>query len=260
MRSDVTRIQTPEEQELDRKLSELNELETELAQCELDLLTLQTELRTFESKYLRIIGVKYAELDDILAQIAEAEALAKPQDKKIQEQASQARAQAKESAQAAWITEEPRMEKFRPSESLKKLYREVAKRIHPDLAEDEEERIKLQKLMADANRAYEEGDEQKLRDILNAWESSPESVRGEGVAAELVRVIRKIAQISKRLRAIKTEIVHMKESDLYRLKIKADRAEDEGRDLLNEMALKVGEEIVSASKRLVEITKERVHK
>lgn len=259
MKNDIMRSKTPEEQEFSRKLSELDELETELAQRELDLATFKAELHTFETRYLRTVGARYAELDEIQAQIAEAETRIKPKDKKIQEQAAQARAKAKESAQAAWITEEPRGEKFRPSESLKKLYRELAKCIHPDLAVDEKERLRRQKLMADANRAYEEGDEVKLKAILAEWESSPESVKGEGIAVELVRVIRKIAQVKKRLGTIETEITQLEESDLYKLKTKAEKAEDEGRDLLAEMALRVDKEVVLASKCLTEMTRRRGH-
>ena len=259
MRTDITRTQTPEERELSRKLFELSELETELAQCELDLATLQAESHTFEARYIRIVGVCYAELDEIEAQIAEAEARLKPKDDKIQEEAAQARDQAQASAQAAGIAQEPREDKFSPSESLKKLYREVAKCIHPDFATDEKERTRRQQLMADANRAYEEGNETKLRAILTEWKSSPESVEGEGTAAELVRVIRKIAQVEKRLRVIETESTQLEESDLYQLKTKVETAENEGRDLLDEMASRVKEEIASASKRLARITGRRVH-
>jgi len=113
--------------------------------------------------------------------------------------------------------------------------------------------------MADGNRAYEEGDEAKLRAILAEWESNPESVRGEGTAAELVRVIRKIAQVEKRLRVIETEIAHLDESDPYQLKTKVEAAENEDRDLLAEMAARVKEEIVLASERLGRITGRRVH-
>ena len=259
MRTDITRTQTPEERELSRKQYELAELEAELAQRELDLVTLQAELHTFETRYIRNVGVYYAELDEIEAQVAEAEARLKPKNNKIQEEAAQARTQAQTSAQAAGIVQESREEKFAPSESLKTLYRELAKCIHPDLATDEKERIRRQQLMADANRAYEEGDEAKLRAILAEWESSPESVKGEGTAAELVRVIRKIAQVENRLRVIETEIAHMEESDLYQLKTKVEAAENEGRDLLAEMASRVKEEIALARERLARITGRRVH-
>lgn len=257
--TDITQKQTPEERELSRKLSELAELEVEMVQRELDLATLQAELNTFEARYLRTVGVRLAELDEIEAQIAEAEARLKPKDKRIQEQAAQARTQAQESAGATGITQEPKEERFKPSERLKKLYREVAKCIHPDLAVDEEERSRRQKLMAKANRAYEQGDEDKLQAILAEWESSPESVKGEGTAAELVRVIRKIAQVKNRLRAIEINIAQQEESDLYQLKTKADAAEKEGRDLLAEMASKMDEQIALANRRLSEITRRRVH-
>ncbi len=258
MKTDITRKQTPEERELSRKQYKLSELEAELTQSELDLATLQAELNTFESRYTRIVGGCYAELDEIEARISEAEARLKPKDIKIQEQAAKARAQAQGSAQAAGIAQEPRGAKFEPSESLKKLYREVAKHIHPDLAIGEKERVRRQQLMADANRAYEEGDESKLRAILAEWGNCPESVKGEGVAAELVRVIRKIAQVKERLRVIETEIAQLEESDLFQLKTKVEMAENKGRDLLVEMASQVKAEIASASERLAGITGRRV--
>ncbi|MGH7889373.1 MAG: molecular chaperone DnaJ [Thermodesulfobacteriota bacterium] len=257
MGTDLTQRQTPEERELSKKLSELSALETELAQRELDLATLQAELRAFENLYLRIVGVRYAELDEIEAQIAEALARLNPKDSNAQEQGAEARAQAKESAEATGnIKEQEEPIKFRPSENLKKLYWEVAKRIHPDLATDEEERIRRQQLMAEANRAYEEGDEERLKTILREWEESPESVKGDGPGAELVRVIRKIVQVEERLRNIEIEINQLKESDLYKLKTKVEEAEKEGRDLLAEMAEQLDEQIVDVRKLLDEI-KER---
>lgn len=225
----------------------------------MDLATLRAELYTFQESYLHTVGVRLAELDEIEAQIAEAEARLRPKDNRFQEKASHARAQAKQSAEATGIIEEPKKEKFKPSERLKALYREVAKRIHPDLAIDEKERLRRQILMADANSAYKEGDEAKLLAILDEWESRPESVKGEGTAAELVRVIRKISQVETRLRAIEIEIAQLEESDLYKLKIEAERAEDEGRDLLTELASQVDEKIAFASKRLAEITRGRVY-
>ena len=40
----------------------------------MELTTFQGELRAFEARYLCIIGVRYAELDELEAQIAEAQA------------------------------------------------------------------------------------------------------------------------------------------------------------------------------------------
>src|SRR3990172_5241544 len=254
MGTKITRRQTPEEKELHKKLSELATLEAELTQHELDLATIQGELRAFENRYLRVIGVRYAELDKIEAQIAEALARLNPKDNKAKERAEKARYQAQESAHATGnIQEQKESLKFKPSENLKKLYREVAKSIHPDLSTDEEERARRQQLMAEANRAYEEGDEERLEAILRKWESSPESVKGEGTGTDLVRAIRKIAQVEERLRAIEVEINQLKKSDLYKLKAKAEETEKEGRDLLADMAKQLDEQNADALKRLAEI-------
>ncbi len=257
MSTDITLMQTPEEAELKHKLAELAALETELAQRELDLATLQAELHFFETRYLHIVGVRYAELDEIKAQIAEAQASLNPTDETIRKRAERARAQAQESAQTTAAAQQPSLPgDFKPSENLKKLYREVAKRIHPDLATHEKERARRQELMAEANRAYEAGDEARLQAILREWESSAESIKGEGIGAELVRVIRKIAQVKERLRAIDSEIEALKNSDLYRLREKVEKAAQEGRDLLADMATRLDVEIADARQRLDELASE----
>ena len=246
--------QTPEDRELKKKQEELKTMESELAQKELDLATLLGELHSFEGRYLHIVGTRYSKLDEMEARILEAMAYQKPDDPEIQEQAAQARARAQESSRDAGITELLKDTKeFQPSESLKQLYRQVAKVIHPDLTTDEEERTRRQRIMAEANRAYEQGDENKLLSILHEWESCPESVKGDGPGAGLVRVIRKIAQVEDRLCSIEDEIACIKGYDLYQLKIKVDDAKKEGRDFLNEMALQIEKQISDAQKRLNQI-------
>ena len=181
MTTRITHVTSPEAREVEKKKTELASLEARLAERELDLATLQAELRSFEGTYLRIVGSRFAELDQIEAQIAEAGARNKPKDREAQQRASQARAQAQESARAVEGEQQAgKREPFRPSDNLRKLYREVAKRIHPDLATDESERKRRHELMTEANRAYEEGDAARLEAILRDWESSPESVKGEG--------------------------------------------------------------------------------
>ena len=243
-------IEKPEERELENKKAELASLEAELVQRELDFATLRTELRSVESRYLGTVGILYAELDQIEAEIAEAEARRRPSDLGAQDHATRARTQAEESAQTARAAGES---KPKPTESLKKLFREVAKRIHPDLATNDADRARRQKLMAEANRAYEEGDEAKLQAILSEWETSPESVEGEGVGPELIRVIRKVAQIQRRLVEIEGEMQQLRTSDLYQLWAKTDEAETQGRDLFKEMASQVEQEINVARNRLASI-------
>ena len=252
MKNEIAKKETPEERELRKKLAELAELEGILGEKELELATFKAELNAFEAMYMGIVGIKYAELDEIEAKIAEAKLRDNPSDKIAQEEATRARAD--ESREATGQVEEA-FEEFIPSDTLKKLYREVAKRIHPDLAEGDYARLKREELMAKANRAYQEGDSEKLRAILAEWEDSPESVKGEGAGAELVRLVRKIAQVEGRLRTIELEMAQLKQSDLYELKSKVEKAEIQGRNLLSEMAAKVEKEISNAKERLLRVTK-----
>ena len=249
---DIVRSQTPEQQELEKKKAELASLETLLAERELLLSTLRAELHSFENRYTRTVGVKYAELDSIEAEINERLYAAEPNNDELHKKAQEARSKADESARetSGASINQGASEKFAPSDNLKKLYRELAKQIHPDLTTDPEERKRCERLMADANAAYEDGDVARLQKILREWKSSPESVKGDGVGAELVRTIRKIAQVEERLVKIKKETKDLKASDIYKLYIKAQEAEKEGRDLLDEMAAHLDKDITDARTKL----------
>ena len=247
--------QKPEERELEEKLFEVASLEAELTQRELDLTTLQAELNVFQEEYLRIVGARYAKLDEIKAQIADYCSGTNPKDTDAKERFGEALGGAE---QSAWETQETsndrRMPKeFKSSESLKKLYREIAKCVHPDLAIDEGERLRRQKFMAELNHAYQDGDDERLQRIFQEWESSPESIIGEGLGNELIRTIRKIAQIKERLKVIEEQIDALERSDVNQLRIKVIGAQSEGRDLLREMANRLDIEYLDAFNQLLEL-------
>ena len=259
MSKKLAKQNTPEERELSQKLEELLNLQTLLAQRELDLTTLQAELHAFERHHFRVVGVRYAELDEVEAEIADLLSRSSPQNQEMRMRAAEGRDRANESAHESKMIQETagQAEKFKPSDTLKKLYRDVAKSIHPDLATDDDDRTRRQRFMAEANQAYEEGDEICLREILREWESSPDAIKGDGVAAELIRVIRKIAQVQERLRTIEATIDDLESSDLYRLKGEVESAEAEERDLLAEMASRLDRQIANARQRLAGLTTEQ---
>ena len=198
---------------------------------------MQGELQAFEFLYLRVVGIKIAILDDIKAQIAEANANLYKKDKLAENNAEYARAQAQELAQAVGTAQARSglRDKFKPSENLKSLYREAAKRFHPDLATNEKDRTRLTMLMADVNDAYKAGDEEKLRKILREWEDSPENIAGDDVGAMLIRTIRKIAQVQNRLSTILLDIHLLKTSDLFLFWDRVQEAEKENRNFFDEM-------------------------
>lgn len=248
---------TPEEIELEKKRAELSVLKEELALKELDLTTLQVDLEDLRHRYLRIVGVKLARLDDLEAQIAEILARLDPKSEDDRKEADRSRTQAQESANTTGsiAEEEYETEPFKPSENLKQLYRDLAKKVHPDLAPDDQTRERRHRFMQEVNQAYSEGNEERLRSLLHEWESSPDSVSGEGTGAELIRIIRQIARVRVRIEAIIQEMEHHKESELYILKLKIDEVQDEGRDLLSEMAAEVDGQIKDADARRSDVNK-----
>jgi DnaJ-class molecular chaperone len=193
------------------------------------------------------------------AQVAERMAAEDPKNGRLQRAAREARLRADASRTAASVKESEETKIFSPSPELKRAYREVAKRIHPDLTTNESDRARRQELMAEANEAYQQGDELRLAKILDTYESSPETVEGEGAGAELVRVIRKLSLMKNRLGEIETEIQRFINSDLNLLKIQVEDAQELGHDLLVEMAEKVRKRITDCKERLEVFAPGRVH-
>ena len=71
----------------------------------------------------------------------------------------------------------------------------------------------------------------------------------------MVRVIREIAQVRKRLDAIKTEIEELAQAELSRLKKQVEEAGARGQDLLAEIAGQLDARIEQARTRLKEVSK-----
>lgn len=251
MASLPARILSPEEQELARKQALLASLESELLDRELALATLKLELDAFERRYLSMVGRRYADLDELEALIAEALFRKQPGDQTVRKRAEKARGQATASAQSVGrITAQSLDKTVRQSDSLRDLYYHAAKLLHPDLSLDPAQKDIRKRRMAEVNEAYAAGDEERIRQILRNWHASPETVEGTGTATELVRVIRKIAQLESRLQAIATEMAQLQASELFDLRRRVLEAAENGRDLLDEMATRIDQQIANAKSRL----------
>lgn len=245
------KARTPEEEELDRKVAKLAELEAQLADRELELASFLADLVHFEKRYLQTVGRRYALLDDLKAKIAEARARQNPHKQDARDDARQARSKAQESARAVgeetagppFPDDAGSPSKANRSESLRKLYHKAARALHPDLTLDGDEKKKRHLLMAELNEAFARGDEEKIRAILRDWHASPDNIQGDGPGAELVRVIRKISQVERRLKAIAVELKQVREGELFKLKQAVEEAKAHGRDLLKDLGEQLDREI-----------------
>lgn len=242
---------TPEEIELGRKRKKLARFEERLVLREQEAADMRAELKEFEVKYVMIVGRLYAELDEVEAEIALEEARLCPNDEEAQRKAAEARKRAEESAaHADEVSWQGCNRKYNPPPDVKKTYHKLAKLIHPDLATFIEERERRHLIMAELNRAYENGDEDKMKKLLEDWQHNPDLIKGTDICADLIRVIRQIAQVAKRLKDLKTEIEDFKRTELYQLREKVEAEMREGRNLLDQMANRAESHIKKAKRRL----------
>lgn len=230
-----TKSHRPEDAELSRKRDELADLQARLAELELQLLTLRLELREFEELYYAKVGPLYAELDEVEALIAERLARVQPLDSEAAESASDARKRADASRRTAAEASLTPQVPITRSQSLKDLYRAAAKRLHPDLSRDESDRATRERLMTEANLAYAQGDEARLRAILEEYDSSPDTVVGSDVGAELIRTIRHISLTQTSVRKVEAEIGRLRASEIHQLRITVEEGRQGSRDVLGEL-------------------------
>ena len=257
MSEELIRVGSPEEEELSAKKSELSFLSELLAEKELEFEELKLSVARFQHRYFVEVGCKYVELDDLLAQLTEARAQRRPDDVEAKAAATEARERASATAaEYEGFESSPDISKGKPTipDHAKKLYRKIASLIHPDKATDERSRNIRSKLMAELNEAYAAGNVNRMREILAEWESSPDTVTGEGTAADLVRVIRAIAQVRQRFSEIEKEIARIRASDIHSLMLEVHKADSAGKDILQEMAASVDCQIDRARAELMEVT------
>ena len=233
---------------LDADHVQLAALEEQLREREGELIQRQMELRLLQQHYLEQIGPLYEELAELETAVIEAEVrlgLREPTDSEPSREG--------EGDEAPDMAHGETWANAAPSADLRRIFRDVAKAIHPDLAMDEPARNRRHSLMAEANRAYAERDEDRLRLILRAWERSPDSAFSSDPEVEQDRVKRRIAYIHERLILIAAEFDSLRRSAISRLKDRIDEARAQGWDLFAEMITTVRRDIARATMRLASV-------
>jgi hypothetical protein len=233
-------------------------LSKELAEKELELATLENELAAFEDQYARTIGVLFAELDEIEREIARELWHLHPEEKYHRNfQDAERKARASQDAIKDKLAQ-AKKKVFKPSDELRNLFRRVAKAIHPDLAASEDEIAYRTILMSRANIAYNNGDIEALKQILVDWENRDRLSINDDVHLDTQDYLeRKILRIKARIKEIETRIAALKESELYKLMLAVEQADQQGRDLLKEMADSLHLQIQQAKRRLDSLRQQR---
>lgn len=237
------------DEEVEARRRELAELEARIADRELLLTTCRSGLRYFESRYFRAIRPRFAELDRVEAEIAEAMAALHPENPDLAAYAAEMRERAEASARASdeVVAAEETSGCHTPSVGLKRLYRRVALNLHPDRGLDDDEIAHRHELMVEANRAYRDGDTGLLETLLRLYDAG-ESL--DGTSGEARRVLWQLARAERRLGEIDAELAEIERSELFDLWRQSEVAADQGRDFIQEKVAEVARKLKKATARL----------
>lgn len=199
--------------------------EQALIEYEIAVETFRVEVENFSRLHEQKLGPLYARLEELDARILEARAT-RSGDPADRQRADEARARLApipgvEELLHGWmdggglfpeasamLTDQPVRppQRVRPSEEARKLYRDLARKAHPDLAQEEKERRRREEFITRVNAAYARGDEAELRELAAEWAKGPELKRGPSRAEELYARLEWLAQRKELLGLLAREL------------------------------------------------------
>jgi hypothetical protein len=218
-------------------------LRDRLAELEVEHATLRSELAAFESDYLRLVGVVDVQVQELEAKIL---AIVAVRSGAVEDAAAADAAQQRFRETTTALSAIPAPAGPPPSDDLKTLFRDAAKRMHPDLVADDAGRGHAEAFMKRLNQAYKMGDAEGIGNLVRQWETSPyASARplSSGAAPALQAAVSHA----------EARLAEARDSELARLMEQAFAASMAGRDLLAELRQDAEAALGRARARLAEL-------
>lgn len=223
--------------------------EKALIEFEIAVETFRIEVENFSRLHEQKLGPMYARLEELDAQILQARAdrTGDPEDLR---RAAEARARLApipgvEELMNGWmddkglfpeavamLTDQPVKppQRVRPSEEARKLYRELVRKAHPDLAQQESERERREEFITRVNAAYARGSVDELEELAAEWAAGPQLKRARSAAEELYARLEWLSQRKEMLTVLAKELEESAIGSMLRL------APDDPDGLLDEIA------------------------
>ncbi|GGS57797.1 hypothetical protein GCM10010206_19420 [Streptomyces cinerochromogenes] len=238
--------------------------EQALIEYEIAVETFRVEVENFSRLHDQRLGPLYLRIEELDAEIAEAKA-ARTGDPEDIRRAAEARARVLpmpgvEELLHGWmdgdglfpeavamLTDQPVRppQRVRPSEQARKLYRELARKAHPDLAQEEDERKRREEFLSRVNAAYARGDETLLGELAAEWAAGPvPPERRPSPAEELYARLEWLAQRKELLTLVARELEEGAIAGMLRL------APDDPDGLLDEIAERLRADIAQREAEL----------
>lgn len=239
--------------QLDAEVSDMRE---QLARLEQERADLSMEVHDFELLYHARVDPVHARLEEVQLHIAEyklridlvrfrGRSLAPSQleaeveeQLRVQRQRAEAIGAEAHAAQIEWASIPHDQRDPLLDLDLKQVYRELAKRVHPDLATDTDERLTRSQRMAQVNDLYANHQLNELRRMLREIEIE-HLQRNESVEARWARLKREQSQLTAAIYRVKAEIAELNRSSMLQLKIEFALQKARGHDVLDEVVAQI---------------------
>ncbi|WP_441251121.1 rhodanese-like domain-containing protein [Kitasatospora sp. McL0602] len=215
----------PERQQLEERVAA-----TELAwlTLEVDVETLRVEIDNFALIHHELLGPLYARLDELDALVAEAVA-ARTGDPEDLRRAAEARRRVDElpdldalldsmpepGPREAEQPEPPR--RVRPDKEAQRVYRELARRAHPDLTTDPAEQQRRSVFITRVNEAYALGDSRALGELAEEWRTAPEAAPAPDAPDRLGWLNERLEWLTGKIGKLATEQVRLEQTPMGEL-------------------------------------------
>jgi len=245
--------------------TKVSEKEKKVSDLSIQIQNLKIALSLFLGEYNSRVGVLYVSLDKIRLKIKEYQnRINLTKDKKlspddlnnieaeIKENFSQERSKidnleretsdSSEEYEKNLEREKKKYSDHGSQEELKKLYRKLALRFHPDRAKNEKQRKEFGKIFPEINNAYQNRDLDTLKKYMRQLERE-EQIAKETPEEKLSRLKKDYKIIFGIISKMSRELEDLKASETYKLKERVDQAKKKGRDLLQELAANIKLEI-----------------
>jgi hypothetical protein len=247
----------------DRLAKAVRAAEQALIEFEIAVETYRVEVENFSRLHHQRLGPMYARLDELDALVAEAVA-AHSGDRADIERAWEARALVMPmpgveelfggllGSDGVRPVEDPNPpRRVRPGKEAQRLYRELARKAHPDLAQDDAEKERRSAFIARVNEAYAYADEDLLRALADEWDAGPvpeEDLPGE--AEVLYARLEWLAERKEKLAALAAELADSAIGQMMGL------SPDDPDALLNEIAEQLLTQVAQREARLAELVRQ----
>lgn len=246
----------------DRLAKAVRAAEQALIEFEIAVETFRVEVENFSRLHHQRLGPMYARLDELDALVAEAVA-AHSGDRGDIERAWEARALVMPmpgveelfggllGSDGVRPVEDPNPpRRVRPGKEAQRLYRELARKAHPDLAQDEAEKERRSVFIARVNEAYAYADEDTLRALSAEWDAGPVPEEPLPDEAEVLYArLEWLAERKEKLAAIAAELDESAIGQMMKL------SPDDPDALLNEIAEQLLTQVSQREARLAELVR-----